>query len=480
MVKRIVQFHDDGQSTSQPPPTRMFSTALGITFELQSDEDTRLQGSTSTCTLVIITTGLLFPGASEPICDAALVIEESLIVWVGAGQRLPSKYIDTPHERFSVPYLMPGLWDCHVHFDGASPQGDGSNVGIHTEHPAAAGARLAKGCWDALQRGYTSVRDLAGYGCELSRAIEDGSIAGPHIYSAGACISQSGGHGDLFELPAGDVLLGMGASNIVPGHFGTGISIVADGIDECRRAVRLQIRRGARCIKVMASGGVGSRDDNLFCAQFSPEELECIVQEAARQNMSVAVHAHAKAGIMNAVHAGVATVEHATFADDECIHLIKEKGVIYIATRTIVESLLQTGGKGLAPPIWKKAQLAAASNEAAYKAAIRSGLTFALGTDMPPGSNHAKELEYAVKAGMSNLEAIRAATANGPLTVGLQAPKTGQLKPGYEADIIGLTVNPGLDVRHLQKSKNIKYVWKGGRLFKGPGIAEWGGPARHA
>ncbi|PKS11606.1 hypothetical protein jhhlp_001756 [Lomentospora prolificans] len=474
MVKLVLQPQLEAQDPVRPQSERIFSNAFGLIFQSDHAKESQPQAAANERNLTIIAAELLIPGVGEPIRDAALVIAGGLVAWVGALHGLPSEYADAPHRRVSVPYLMPGLWDCHVHFDGGSPEGNMSNVGVITEHPAAAGARLAKGCWDALQQGYTSMRDLAGYGCELGRAVEDGSIVGPNIYSSGACISQVGGHGDLFELPAGDVLLNLGVSSITPGHYGTGMSIIADGVEECRRAVRLQIRRGARCIKVMGSGGVGSRDDNLFCAQFSPEELECIVKEAARQNISVGVHVHAKAGIINAVNAGVATVEHVTFADDECLSLIKEKGVVYVATRTIVELLLQTGGKGLTPSVWKKAQLAGAKNRSAYEAAVKAGLTFALGTDLSPGSNHAKELEYAVEAGMSNLEAIQAATANGPLTVGAQAPKTGQLKAGYEADIIGVMENPAVDVKILQNRENIRYVWKGGRLFKGPGVGPWG------
>lgn len=217
-----------------------------------------------------------------------------------------------------------------------------------------------------------------------------------------------------------------------------------------------------------------SRDDNPLYAQFSKEELDVIVAEATRQGRSVAAHVHGKPGILAAVEAGVTTVEHVSFADQECIDLIKQKGTIYVATRWVVEFLIQTGGKGISRQNWEKAKLCATNHEIAYKMAIENDVTFALGTDTPPGANCALELEYAVKAGMSNLQAIKAATANGPLTVGVQAPKTGQLKVGYEADILGLTENPVKDVKVLQKKEVIKYVFKGGVLFKGPDVGPWG------
>ncbi|KAK1750417.1 hypothetical protein QBC47DRAFT_394024 [Echria macrotheca] len=266
-----------------------------------------------------------------------------------------------------------------------------------------------------------------------------------------------------------------GLGTVRPGYWGSiGDSLLVDGVDECRRAVRLQIRRGASHIKILASGGVLSRDDNPMYAQFAPEELECIVQEAKRQGRIVAAHVHGKAGIVAAVKAGVGSVEHVSFADEECIKLIKENGVVYVGTRTIVEGLVATGGEGLPKKIWDKAKMIADHHLKAYKLAIAEGVTMALGTDTPPGYNQAKELEYAVSCGMSSLEAIKAATANGPLTLGPQAPKSGQLKEGYDADIIAVAENPVDDVKVLQKHDNITWVWKGGKLFKGPSVGPWG------
>jgi imidazolonepropionase-like amidohydrolase len=471
--------HGAGSATEADPlPDRIFSTGFGISIRTKpvhfgQDADV---SPAKKVVYTVITTGLLIPGDGEPLTDAALVVENKLIAWVGKELDLPKKYTDRATKKYSVPYLMPGLWDCHAHFSGMNENdedGD-SYLSFVTEHPASAGARLARGCWESIQRGYTSLRDLAGYGCEVAKAIEDGTIVGPNIYSSGACLSQLAGHGDVFPLPAGDVLLNLGVGTITAGHLGTGMSCIADGEDECRRAVRLQIRRGAKCIKVMASGGVLSLSDDVRHAQFSAEELAVIVGEATRMERSVAAHVHGKAGILAAVKAGVTTVEHVSFADEECIKLIKEKDVIYVATRTIVDLLLRTGGVGLPRSSWEKLKLCASNHLEAYKLAIDAGITIALGTDSAPGFNMAQELDYAVKAGMSNLEAIKAATANGPLTVRGQVPKTGQLKVGYEADFIGVLENPVEDVKVLQSKSNIGWVWKGGKIFKGPGVGPWG------
>ncbi|KAI1813621.1 amidohydrolase [Poronia punctata] len=481
MTRPVTQQRARRPSERPPPPERpIHSTAFGIIIppRLSPGDNVAERPPATRHTYTILQTSLLIPGDGAPLPDAALVIKDKLIAWVGPQNCLPTEYTACPHRIFpSIPYLMPGLWDVHVHFGGeprGTDAGNGDNSLIFTQHPAISGARLAKGCWKALQRGYTSMRDVAGFGCEVSRAIEDGTIVGPNIYSSGACLSQTGGHGDLFTIPPGDMQRAFGISFATPGHWGSTQSMLVDGVEECRRAVRLQIRRGAKCIKIFASGGVLSLEDNPLYAQFSKEELDVIVSEAGRQERVVAAHVHGKPGIIAAVEAGVGTVEHVSFADEECIRLIKKKGTIYVATRTIVDILLKGGGKGLTKYQWEKAQLCATHHLKAYKMAIEAGVPIALGTDTGPGFNMAVELEHAVKAGMSTLDAIKAATANGPLTLGAMAPKTGQLKVGYEADILGLLANPVEDVSVLQDRRNIMWVWKGGRLFKGPGVGPWG------
>ncbi|KAI1826845.1 amidohydrolase [Xylaria intraflava] len=484
MTRRTI---DEERAPKQPAvstprkalPSRINSTAPG-TVVRPKDERSGARQSNDTNTssekalYTIVKAGLLIPGDGEPVENSAVVIQNKLIAWVGPADAIPSKYTDAAHRDFSVPVVMPGLWDVHVHFHGEPPGASSGDQSSSLQHPATSGARLTKGCWEAIQRGYTSLRDVAGYGCEIARAIDDGSIVGPNVYSAGACLSQTGGHGDLFGLPAGDVQINFGVAGAHHGHWGSTQSLLVDGVEECRRGVRLQIRRGAKCIKIFASGGVLSLEDDPLHAQFSPEELEVIVQEAARQGRVVAAHVHGKPGILAAVKAGVTTVEHVSFADEECIRLIKEKGTVYVATRTILEVLMEAGGKGLTPYQWEKAQLCASHHMSAYKMAVQAGIPIALGTDTLPGSNMAVELEYAVQAGLTPLEAIKAATANGPLSVGAMAPKTGQLKVGYEADILGLLDNPVEDLKVLQDKRNIEWVWKGGRLFKGPGVGPWG------
>jgi imidazolonepropionase-like amidohydrolase len=414
--------------------------------------------------LVGIKADLLIPGRGEPFKNGAVILHENKIDWVGTQSSIPAKYKSLGFTH--VPVLMPGLWDCHVHFLGPSPNNEGGYAGL-LGSAAQAGARISKDLERTLLAGFTSVRELAGYGGEISPVIEEGTIIGPNIYSSISPISMTAGHGDIHDLPVGTVL--DACTHGLP-------FAVCDGVPDCIKTVRLMIRRGAKVIKVCATGGVGSILDDPQDAQFSPEELKAMVDEAARAKRVVAAHCHGKEGIMNALHAGVRTIEHGSYLDDESIALMKEKGAILVPTRTIVEGGL--GEKDNWPPVsYKKLVQIAASHKKAYALAVKSGVKVALGTDQStsaPGSSNThgkngKELYYAVKAGMTPLQAIEACTATCPETLGEHmAPKSGQLKEGYDADLIALDENPLEDIEVLSVADNVKYVWKGGKLFKSP------------
>ncbi|KAF2251598.1 amidohydrolase [Trematosphaeria pertusa] len=420
----------------------------------------------------VIQASLLIPGRGDPLKDGAVVIsEDKKIHFVGPGSSIPEEYANCP--RHNVPTLLPGLWDCHVHFAGATS----FNLSqIPLIHPATAGARLARSAADTLNAGFTSVRDLGGWAPELSLAIEEGTIIGPHIYAAGAAISQTAGHGDLWDLPHGWVRQCCGITE--PSHNqNTGVIpfCIADGVDECRRAVRLQLRRGAKVIKIFASGGVTSLGDNPLYQQFSDEELKTIVEEAGRAHRAVAAHVHGKEGIMAALRAGCKTLEHGTYLDDECFALMKEKDVILVPTSTVVHEA-QKNADLLSPESRLKVVELGKVAAGMYRSAVKSGVKIALGTDLivsiPGGGlshgNNGAELGYAVEAGMTPLQAIEAATATAPETLGPQAPMSGQLKEGYDADLIALDGDPLEDITLVNKPDRITHVWKSGKLFKQP------------
>lgn len=353
--------------------------------------------------------------------------------------------------------------DCHVHFSG---QTAGVIDGLFGASQALAGARTAADAAITLNSGFTTVREVGGFGIDVAQAINEGIIVGPNVYSTSAAISTTGGHGDVHTVPI-DAVRAQQAK-------GVPILGICDGVDECIKTVRLNIRRGAKVIKICATGGVGSEMDDPEDRQFSDEEIRAMVQEAARSKRIVAAHAHGKEGILAAVRNGVKTIEHGSYLDEEVAEEMKKHDAIFIATRCIVE------GGVLQKEFWSPRQYAKLlalyeQGKTAYKIAVKSGVKIALGTDscVSGGKDKlmyhgtaGKELYFAVQAGMTPLQAIEACTATAPETLGPQKPASGMLEEGYDADIIAVSENPLDDIDVLSKPSNITHVWKGGKLFK--------------
>ncbi|KAK1778619.1 hypothetical protein QBC45DRAFT_413771 [Copromyces sp. CBS 386.78] len=410
---------------------------------------------------------VLIPGRGEAQKNGALVVKDSIIEWVGPKDEIPSKYSSTRFSR--VPVLMPGMWDAHTHFEGAHVA-----VGIHDSvkyfmpgTSALIGAVIVDDLRRTLMAGFTSIRELCGYAGDVAPAIDMGAIVGPRVYPAIGILSMTGGHGDPQDVPLQTVLEGCA--------YGSSSSFVCDGVDGCIKAVRQQIRRGAKVIKVCATGGTLSLNDQPEDTQFSPEELRAIVQEAKRSSRVVAAHAHGKPGIMAALDAGVKSIEHGVYLDEEVAAKMKEKDAILVPTRHIVEGMA-AGDDDLDPRQRAKLERSIQLSRDSIKLAVKMGVKIALGTDsFSSDRNHAlahgknaMELRYAVEAGMTPLQAIEMATATPPETLGPQARKSGQLKAGFDADLIAISSNPLEDIEVLTDPDNITHVWKGGVLFKSP------------
>ena len=402
---------------------------------------------------------LLIPGRGDPVPDGVVLLDGTRISYAGPAGTAP----DTPGVGpLRVAAVLPGLWDCHGHFMGMRTF-DLDRLPLEPE--PLRGARCARDLRAALDAGVTSVRDVGGLGVYLARAVNEGVLDGPSVYGAGAILSTTGGHGDLHSFPLGwmreyDRMSGM--------------QRLADGPDDCARAAREQLRRNAKVIKVCASGGVLSEVDDPIHQQFTMAELRAIVEVAGLADRVVAAHCHGKPGIMAALQAGVRTIEHGTYLDDECCDAMRETGAILVPTRTIIEDILANTA---AVPAYAVAKLEAIADTHAQAVtrAYESGVTIAMGTDialtgddMPNswGQNGA-ELGYLVKLGMSALEAIEAATATGPLTLGPQAPRSGQLAAGYDADVITVDADPLADISVLGRPAQVSNVWTKGRQVKG-------------
>ncbi|TKX21336.1 amidohydrolase-like protein 2 [Elsinoe australis] len=423
---------------------------------------------------LIVTADILLPGRGDPIHNAAVVVEGSVFTHVGPVDdvlaELSARFgswsdaLDS-FTKAHVKTLMPGMWDCHVHLMGIHKVTSADIVQSHLS-PILTGARSARDVMLLLDAGFTSVREMGGYGIQLDQAIAEGSLVGPKIYSANCIISQTGGHADAHDMPLD--WFHDAVDHGLPCY-------TADGVAECVKAVRVQLRAGAKVIKICGSGGVGSERDNPVDQQFRDDEIAAIVEEAERAQRVVGAHCHGKKGIMASLKNGVKTIEHGSYIDEEAAKLMKDKGAMLVATRLIIEDGLRLG-KGMFSPIgYEKLLVTGKAHWKAYQLAIKYGVKCALGTDTGvsiPGSisqgRNALELVYALKAGMDPLSAIEMATANGPDTLGPQAPKSGQIKTGYDADFIGVDGDVLSDISILTHTENVKYVWRAGVNYKAP------------
>ncbi len=399
----------------------------------------------------------LIPGRGDVIDDGVVVIDD-VITYAGPAKDAP----DTPEAvTVATKTVMPGMWECHGHFIGTYSAS--LTEELATTRPQMTAMRVTADARRVLMAGFTSVREMGGLGTFLSRVIDEGQVLGPNVHGSGSMLSMTAGHGDTHGMDLGD------ARRLLTRHWGE--DAICDGPDECRAAVRRMLRMGAKVIKVHASGGVMSELDDPKLPQFSKGELEAIVDEATRMERLVGAHCHGKRGIMAALEAGVRTIEHGTYLDEEAADAMVETGAILVPTRWIVNYLITEGEKRGMPDYAKRKITAAADQHLdAMATAVAKGVKIAMGTDIwTTGSwgKNAEELGFLVDAGMSPLQAIESATANGPETLGPQAPMAGQLVEGFDADVICVDGDPTTDVSVLAQPDNITHVWKGGSPVKG-------------
>lgn len=399
----------------------------------------------------------LIPGRGPVIENGVVVVEGDAISYVGSASDAPETSVA---ETITTDTVMPGMWECHGHFIGIH----NANIDeLWVTRPQVTTARAAGSAKAALDAGFTSVRELGGVGFALAVAIEEGAIVGPSIYASGSMLSMTAGHGDVHGMSLADARAALSR------HWGE--DGIVDGADEARAGVRRMLRMGARIIKIHASGGVLSQLDDPHLPQFSKAELEAIVDEATRMERVVAAHTHGKRGMLAAVEAGVKTLEHGTYIDDEVADAMLENDVILVPTRWIVE-LLRTEGEERGMPAYakQKAYEAAAQHADGVALAVDKGVKIALGTDIfgvGMWGRNGEELPLMVACGMTPLQAIETATANGPDTLGPQAPNSGQLVVGMDADVLCVNGDPTADVGVLADPDNIVRVFKRGVSYKG-------------
>jgi imidazolonepropionase-like amidohydrolase len=353
--------------------------------------------------------------------------------------------------------LLPGFIDAHTHLIGrvlGDPAGENAPFRDFESFAAILSVRHAR---DTLMAGFTTIRNVGAMGkfddMALRKAIDEGWTPGPRMMSAGHAIGIRGGHCD--------------ENGFRPGLFDPGIEDgVADGPEQIRAAVRYQIKYGADVIKTCATGGVLSEGDAVGATQYSYEELKALVDEANKLERKVAAHAHGTEGIKLAVRAGVSSIEHGSFLDEEGARMMKERGTFLVPTLSASEAVERAAKTGVLKGLRaEKALAAAAAVRHAIKLAVANKVQIALGTDagvVPHGSNAHEFVLMVEWGGMSRMDAIVAGTSSAARLLGWDK-KVGSLTTGKWADIVAVSGDPLQDIENMQK---VVFVMKNGVIYR--------------
>ena len=352
------------------------------------------------------------------------------------------KSIENNHEVDGAVYmtdtLMPGLLNCHVHV--MNPVGFGTN---HTFSLMEKAFYAQKNCEAYLKSGITTVRNLGtekNYDLQIKEAIQEGLIRGPHMICSGRMICMTGGHGNA-----------------------TGIE--ADGVDACRKAARIQLKNGVDVIKVMATGGVMTKGVEPGSAQLTQEEMAAIIEEAHKAGRKTATHAQGIQGIKNALYAGIDSIEHGIFLDQECIDYMKENGVYLVPTLVAPQCIVDNGVEaGIADYMVRKAEYVKDAHVESFKQAYKQGVKIAFGTDAgTPFNYHTNclwELELMEKYGVNRMDILKICTHNSADLIGV-LDEYGTIEEGKMADLVCLNANPLDSISNVRK---IQKVMKDGEV----------------
>ncbi len=393
---------------------------------------------------------------AAPVRPAMIRIEGDRIVEVGTTVAIPpgARIVDLGDAT-----LLPGLIDLHTHLTG--------DERVHWEDALLKSTPPRDALWGArnarvtLLAGFTSVRDMGPswpyVDVELRRAIDDGAVPGPRMMVAGNYVSSTGGAGDARQY-----------SIYVETPL---VRNLSDGPDEVTKAVRTNLKNGADFIKILATGAVLSKGITPGAQQYSDAEIKAAVVEAKRWGKWVAAHAHGADGIKASIRAGVRTVDHGSYLDDEAVALLKasHRQTFYVPTLFTIESITRPGADNPTPESERqRAREIGSIAYAGFRRALAAGLPIGFGTDaavIPHGQN-AKEFSVRVKLGESTMAAIVAATSLNAEIIGWQND-VGSLAVGKYADIIAVHGDPLNDISELE---HVGYVMKGGVVYRDDGL----------
>ncbi len=382
----------------------------------------------------------------QMIADPLVVVEGERIVSVATGAAPAGMRV----VNLGNATLLPGMIDAHTHLT-YDPENFGlKKLEISIPKQALIGAKNAR---TTLLAGFTTVRNVGADGytdIALRDEIDNGDLPGPRMDASGPLIGITGGHCD---------------KNVLPYEYHATNDGIADGVEAVQHKTREIIKYGADVIKICATGGVMSRGDNPQASQYTLEEMKAIVADAHRLGRKVAAHAHGAQGILWATEAGVDSIEHGSYINDEDIAAMKQRGTYLVPTQYLMDWWIENGAKLHAPDyVVKKMNDVSQVAHRNIEHAIRSGVKIAFGTDAavyPHGLN-AHEFAVYVRLGMTPVEAIRTATVNAADLLGW-SDLVGTIERGKYADMIAVDGDPAKDVTTLQ---NVKFVMKGGKVYK--------------
>ncbi|RMF79808.1 MAG: amidohydrolase family protein [Chloroflexi bacterium] len=401
---------------------------------------------------------LIDGNGGDPKRNISILIHNNRISKIGPAATITIPTTDVNMIDAGGKYVLPGLIDTHVHI-----MMEVSSIQQMVARPFSMNfynsVRYMRRTLDA---GITTIRDAGGADLGVKQAVEQGIVEGPRMQISISVLGITGGHTDGW-LPSGMTL------DIFPEYPGNP-SGICDGVEEVRKKVREVLRAGADIIKICSTGGVLSPTDDPEFTQFSPEELKVIVQEAAyRKGIKVMSHAQGAEGIKNAIRAGVHSIEHAIYLDDEAIELALAHGTYIVPTLlapvAVIEIAEETGNM----PEWgiRKAKNSLEAHRDSIARAYEAGCNISMGTDagvMPHGTN-LRELGLMTGIGMSPMEAIVATTKVAAKNLGWD-DRIGTLEDGKLADLIMIESDPLQDIRSLENPDNISIVIKDGRIVK--------------
>jgi imidazolonepropionase-like amidohydrolase len=406
---------------------------------------------------IVLKAARLFDGKSNSLVTPGIVVVSGgKIVVAGTSAQIPAgaEVIDLGDAT-----LLPGFIDAHTHLtmmyttDYKQAALDGLRKTIpEMTLDATANAKVT------LMAGFTTVRDVGSahyMDVGLRNAIRNGVVPGPRMLVSVHAIGTTGGHCDETGWRSGAL------GNETGPEEG-----VANGADQIRYAVRLAHKYGADIIKTCASGGVLSMADDVDTPQLTQEELNALIDEAHALKRKVAAHAHGAEAAKRAVRAGVDSIEHGSFLDDEALDMMKQRGTYYVPTLMAVQGLIEQiqAGMYIPPAIKVKAEAAIAAIHATFKKAVTKGLKIGLGTDAAvyPHGRNAEEFHQMVDLGMKPIDALKAGTSADADLLGM-ADKVGTLEAGKLADVVAVPGNP---VENIRQTEHVLFVMKEGTIYK--------------